>query len=407
MKRNYISRTSGMRSSRRKPPISRRRRKLPIPAIVIIIIIAAVAAILIFVNPADNGSAPDNSDASSSASKPAASSISDTSSPDAVTPSPAPAQSIQLKLDDLTPAAEKDISSLDKDYFNTMFIVGGSGYRYYSFSESEGVNFINAITGFASGTTANVYTMILPSSTDIMLSQSFLADVETSDQEKAIDYFNASIKRAASNVNTLDLYPILKANCDKDIYFQTDRNWTQAGAYLGYYEFMKAAGKQAKPLSDFTEVMAEGFRGSFYSQSQENSALDHTESIISYKPQYSTTMSIPGVDGEKPLIDDASTYDTADKYDIFIGGDNAYTSIVNNELSDGSTIIVVKDRMGNALIPFLTANYQTVIAVDYRYSSDNLKSLIEEKGASDVLIMPQISLTSDYDLMPGFTDLLA
>ncbi len=413
LKREYISRTSGMRNSRRKPPVSRRRRRVPIPAIVIILIIAIVAAILIFVNPAGNQDGKDTaSSPTTSATSAASSAISDPSQAGVVSGSSdiddAPASaSVQLKLDDLTPAAERDISSLEKDYFNTMFIIGGSGYRYFSFSESQSVSFIETVADFAASTPANVYTMVVPSSTDIMLSQSFLADVETSDQQKAIDYLNASIKHAAERVNTLDLYDILKANCDKDIYFQTDRNWTQLGAYLGYYEFMRAGGKAAKPLSDFIEVTAEGFRGRFYSQSQENSALEHVEKIVSYKPQYSTTMSIPGTEEDKPIVDDATLYDIADKYSIFIGGDNAYTSIVNNELTDGSTIIVVKDSMGNALIPFLTASYQTVIAVDYRYSEDSIRELVEQKSAADVLIMPQISLTSDADLLPGFSALLA
>lgn len=420
-KGSYIKRTSsGKRNSMtRKPPISRKRmrRRVPTPLIITLIIIIIVVLVLIFVNPNKDEKLPEDNTGSQVSTPENVDGTDDanTDNPDDANPdtSDTGADSspfANIDYDKLTPAQERDISGASKEYFNTLFIVGDAGYRYYKFSENQGINFINAVKSLSDSTSANVYSMVIPTASDIMLPQSFLSDVSTSDQEKAIDYFNASINQVAPDVKTVDLYNILKANCDREIYFKTDRNWTQLGAYFGYREFIKARGAEPKPLTDFNLVVdVDNFRGSLYSQSQQNSALEHTEQLLGFTPAGNIIATISNSDGdsfEKQLIGNPEGFEGADKYKIFLDGNHPYTSIVNHDLTDESSIIVVKDNMGNPFIPFLAAHYKNIYVVDYRYYSGSISDLATEKSASDILVMPQIELTSDDDLLPDFISVM-
>lgn len=400
-----------MSSGNRRPPVKRKpqRRRIPGPFLAIIIIVLIVLAILFITRFIRNNepestpdtSAPESSDVLSSGVDADA----DSSNPDANSTNNQPAEN----YDDLTPATERDISSASKDMLNTMFIVGDSGYRYYTFRETQAIQYIEAIkTASERLSDKNIYEIIVPTSTDIMLPQSFLADVSTSDQEKAIDYFNASINTVAPSVKTIDLYDILKANCDKDIYFRTDRSWTQLGAYYAYRVFAQSKDITALPLTDFTQKAFDGFTGSIYTQSDSRSELSTPETVVTYTPQgnYSVTnINSSSESSEGDLIADVSESSASDKYNAFLGGNYPYSLITNHNFEGESACLLIKDSMGNAFAPFLAPHYKYVYVVDYRSWTGTASNLATEKNIDDIIIMTQIEFTSDYDDLSSFSDI--
>lgn len=398
---------SGMKvHSNYRPPPPKRRRRNQTPKLVwlVLIIIIAVACILLFRfgvfkspfstgEPESSGTSasslpPESSDSSGSETSQASSEVSNTETP------------TEKNLDDLTPAEEPDISSASVQEFNTMMIVGDRGFRYYSFSETYSKAYVDSLYAAANALsgTSTVYSILCPTASDIVLPQSFLTGKSTSDQEKAIDYIYASLTSSNPAIKTVDLYDMLKAHCDEDIYFKTDRNWTALGAYYAYYMFAKEKGVTPITLESCTKTEYTGFKGSLFTQSLEREELDYTETLVTYTPSFNATVTIPKSDGDditSGLIVDPSDFDSDKKYSAFLGGDYAYISVKNNDLSDGSTCIVVREAMGAAMVPFIAAHYENVIVVDYRYWTGNLTELAKNNNAKDVLFINAIDYTSD------------
>jgi hypothetical protein len=81
------------------------------------------------------------------------------------------------------------------------------------------------------------------------------------------------------------------------------------------------------------------------------------------------------------------------KYNCFIAGDNPLSVVHNPKIQDGSSIVVVKESFGNALIPFLVDQYESVYVLDYRYYTGSLADFVKEKNAQQVLFINNLSAT--------------
>ena len=66
--------------------------------------------------------------------------------------------------------------------------------------------------------------MVIPTSMDILLPEDFLADVNTSDQKKAINYIYGSINAQNPDVKTVPIFDALKLHNNEYIYFRTDHH---------------------------------------------------------------------------------------------------------------------------------------------------------------------------------------
>ena len=103
------------------------------------------------------------------------------------------------------------------------------------------------------------------------------------------------------------------------------------------------------------------------------------------------------------MIQDGTDYDKENLYLIFIAGDQPYEEITNKDLNDGSACVVVKESFGNAFVPFLVNHYQHIYVVDYRYYKGNIAALAKEKGATDVIMLNNISMTRNADLVDSIS----
>lgn len=375
----------------------------------LIFLIMIVAIILFFFNRCSL-SKDENTSSSGTTSSQVVSSIPSSSS--SVEPSSTASSSQATDNPDrLVPAKEPDISGASIDELNTMMIVGNRGFRYYTFSESTSIDYIELVKKISEIGTgkASFYSMIVPTATDITLSQDFLKDKSTSDQQKALDYLNASIQSVAPEVKSIPLFDILKANCDKKIYFDTDRNWTSLGAYYAYRQFCSAKGFTATALDDYTEKTYEGFTGSLYAQSDSRAELGGGETLTVYEPSYSVDVTIGDYNGEDvaaSMFVDVSDYPSDEKYYTYFGGSFPSIEITNANITAQSACLVIKDSYGNPFIPYLTAHYNKVYVIDYRYYSGDFQALVDSGKYQDILLINHIEATSDAEAISSIIALI-
>ena len=286
------------------------------------------------------------------------------------------------------------------DYGNVVR-VGDTVYELYSFSEGTGKKYADVVNQTAKNLkgTTKVYDLLIPLSSGITLPDALYGEISSTNQKAALEKLTAMMNE---DVTVINPYENLMRHRDEYIYFRTDHHWTADGAYYAYETLCDATGmtpisREQRESKDFA-----GFLGSFYKDTGESKKLgDHPDDVRVYYPvSGNTSLTYTTTEGQKiswDVIHDVSDYGASLKYSTFIAGDNPYTVIENEDLTDGSSCIVVKESFGNALVPFLVDHYEKIYVVDYRYWTGSLVSLAKEVEADDLFFFNNLSMTrSDY-----------
>ena len=304
-------------------------------------------------------------------------------------------------VDTGTPTTTIDPSVLQQNQsLGAIIVKGDTAYEYYNFVRSTADQYIGILN--RAGTKldgVNVYSMIVPTSIDVMLEPD-KRPANSSDQGKAIAYMVGSL---SEKVHPVEVRDSLLAHRSEYLYFHTDHHWTARGAYYAFAEFAQLKGKTALPLSAFEEKAFHGFLGSFYAQTQNAGLKLGGDTVYAYKPQgnismvYGKTSSSATVN--YPVIADVTGWNPRYMYSTFIGGDNAYSCITNADITDGSSIVLVKESYGNAFAPYLATMYHKVYVLDYRYFTEDFTAFVKNNGVQDVLLLNNISATRNKTLI--------
>lgn len=285
------------------------------------------------------------------------------------------------------------------EQLGAMLIVDNAAYEYYNFNQVTADNYVDAVNRAAAilEGKSNVYNMIIPTSMEITLPESFSGSTNSSNQKKATDYMYSLMSPL---VNKINVYDTLMAHRDEYIYFRTDHHWTALGAYYAYRELITVKGTVAAQLNAFTEHRFDGFLGSFYAESGQKASLGNTpDYVLAYAPTQLEKIHTYTAAGEVDysIVSDGNKLSAANKYLSFVCGDHPYGIMTNPTITDGSSCLVIKESFGNAMVAYLTQNYQTVHVVDYRYINQvfpgTLRQFVDERGIQDVVFVNNISAT--------------
>lgn len=301
------------------------------------------------------------------------------------------------------PEPETQLPAVEK--LGAMLIVDNAAYEYYNFNQAVADNYISTVNRAAAilEGKSNVYDMIIPTSMEITLPESYSGSTNSSNQKKAIDYMYSLMSPSVSKV---DVYSTLLNHKNEYIYFRTDHHWTALGAYYAYRELMGAKGAIPAELTAFNEYRFDGFLGSFYAESGQKPSLGNTpDFVMAYEPVQLQKIHTFTKTGEVDynIVSDGNRLSAANKYLSFICGDQPYGIMTNPTITDGSSCLVIKESFGNAMVAYLTQNYQTVYVVDYRYINQvfpgTLRQFVDERGVQDVVFVNNISATRSAALV--------
>ena len=299
----------------------------------------------------------------------------------------------------------------------TIYITENCGYGIYNFSLSESARYCLAVNSVAAAVQgkAQVYCLIGPISAGIMLSDKVLKQVGGSDEAEAMNWMFSQMDPSVRCVN---VYSVLKQHNNEYIYFHTDHHWTALGAYYAYTEFCRQKGIEPHKLTDFKTKEYTGFLGTFYSSSNQSPALaSNPDTVTAYIPNgtndmemYSNYDSAGGYTKYNwNIIYDVSSYPRSEYYATFAGGDQPFNYAHNETITDGSTVLIVKDSYGNAFIPFLVDHYEHIYWIDYRAydaycawagtGSSTLSAFVQAHDVDDVILCNNINSTGSSSLL--------
>lgn len=225
-----------------------------------------------------------------------------------------------------------------------------------------------------------------------MVEQQYLEKLNSVDQAFTLEEMHRQLN---DNVIAVDTVSALQAHNSEYIYFRTDHHWTALGAYYAYAAICEELGMEPAELSDFTLSDRGDFKGTHSSKVARPQKLK-IDNLIAYVPPQEIAASVVYEWGSKevPLLKDIPDEKIFSKYLTFLGSDYELMALVNEEIQDDSTCLVVKDSYGNAFAPFVTQNYHTVYVMDYRsFHRGSLSKFVEEYNVDDVWFIPYMIAT--------------
>lgn len=307
-----------------------------------------------------------------------------------------------------TTAAPKDGTVTDVEKIDNIYVSGDSGYGLYYFVKDRSERYaaiVNECQQKYDGK-AEVYSIIAPINSGIMLSDELQKKLHGSDQNEATEYMYGRMNDKVRKVRSFDT---LRQHVDEYIYFRTDHHWTALGAYYCYTCFAKEKGVTPHKISDFEHVEFPNYLGTFYSSTKSSKMAANPDTVHAYIPMGTNDMKLIMANGNQidwKIVYDVSNYKNNAKYGCFVCSDEPISWAVNPQINDGSACVVIKDSYGNAFIPFLIDHYQTTYWVDFRHWDGSLSQLVDEKGITDIIFLQNMYNTSVPTALDGIQRLV-
>lgn len=307
-----------------------------------------------------------------------------------------------------TPDAMAMEAEIQKQIQQGLYVKEDAAYSVYYFVQESAdryINMMNRVADELDGTT-NVYSILVPNNSGIMLPENELNGLGGSNQKQAIEYYYGSYN---DKVKTVDCFDVLREHNDEYLYFRTDHHWTQLAAYYTYQNFCEEKGVNATKLEEHEKREYEGFLGSAYTTLKNDNMAANPDVIEAYLPISTNSMKYydkNNTEYDWNVVSDVTDWGQNSKYSCFIGGDQPLVVIENPTVTDGSSCVVVKESYGNCIVPFLVDHYQTVYVIDFRYTNQNILDFVKEKKVTDLIIINNISIIGNVDVSKTIDGLL-
>ena len=269
---------------------------------------------------------------------------------------------------------------------SVLVLDNGRGIVCFGGGKSGGQDYAETINKFKQQLPdVKFYSMVAPTAGSFYLSDKLKEKYMASEKDN-IDHINQFL----SGITPVDAYTALSKHTNEDIYFRTDHHWTQLGAYYAAEEFAKEAGVPFAPLSEYEVFEREGYIGSLYGYSNENSKMrKNPDKFTFYKPKNNFTVSVYDPD-YKYLYDMPLSFGDSTTYMLY-GADNQINHITT-DCDNGRKLVIIGDSYDNALFLNLTNSFSEIwvcdmraVTSDYTYFNLNIIDFIQKMGATDVL----------------------
>lgn len=295
---------------------------------------------------------------------------------------------------------EQDMPKLSCDDNSNGYIDGAvyiwqnKGFETFKGNVADAKAYAKSISNYKTALgKVKVYNAVVPTSTEITLPERLSKTFSNNQREN----ISTIIKSLSMDVTPVDVYNTLGQKRNENIYYGTDKYWTQLGAYYAYTDLAKALGKEPAELKSLKSVTpGNTFLGSHVKAtvSKETTAgnpmlISNPDKVTYYSlPKGVTATALKKGDDSPAEIDyyNTETEDGSSPNDIYNTYDCAYTVLKNKDIKQGK-IALVSDKFGYGIAPFLANNYNEVHIIDVDCFERNIKNYLEENKITEVVYL--------------------
>ena len=237
-------------------------------------------------------------------------------------------------------------------------IVGKDGWLFY---ESEGDDYMNTNALTDNQVSAIAVTLSLIEENITNKGGRFLFVPMPNKASVYGEYMPSSYEKADENnltrvmdkvnelgVNYVDMKAVMTANKDKDVYHRRDSHWNYQGALIGYNAIMDGLGKEHKTYENAGYTKRKDWRGDL------DKLLYPVGGFMDYQYYYD-------IDYDNfAFMTPARVTDNKAQLEIFMSDKELGDELIvtaNRQTGDDSSLYMVRDSFGRALLPFMIDNY--------------------------------------------------
>ncbi len=183
---------------------------------------------------------------------------------------------------------------------------------------------------------------------------------------------------------------IVKSNLKEDVkyfdisdtltlsdFYKTDMHWKQENLENTVKKIERELGIKWQKV-DYEEQSLEEFYGSYY---KDASKIENIK-LADVKPDemiYLTNKEIENCNvyntetqKNEEIYNKDRVNETNNKYDLFLSGATAMTTIINDNAKTDKKLILFRDSFGSSIAPLFTSAYKEIVLVDIRYINSTM-----------------------------------
>ena len=172
------------------------------------------------------------------------------------------------------------------------------------------------------------------------------------------------------------------------IYYKTDHHWTTVGANLAYQSLCEKWGIEVKETNGYIVEKTPDFYGTTYNTS--GFWLNESDTIEVWKNRDNHSTCEITANGKTTAYKSMffpKQLEGADKYTVFLNGNNPVTTVKNPDNKGKEKLLVIKDSFSHCLAPFLSENFYQITLVDMRYYKKTVSEEIVAKDKFDKVLI--------------------
>ena len=284
---------------------------------------------------------------------------------------------------------------LGKSEFNNVYLCGDTLISKVESPDAELVaNNLSYMQRLAGNTDANVCVGLIPSAAEVW-KEKLPYGADSWDQTNLLQTVGET-----TGLPTVDFTSALTDHAAESIFYRTDHHWTTLGAFYGANAVLESLNKEPLKEEDFTpEIAAADFNGTLYSTSGIHWLTPDTMEFWVEVDGLSVTSWRTGKE-EAAQLYDRSYLTVKDKYSAFLGGNQPLCVIKNENVTDGSKLLLVRNSYSDAMAPFLAQRFSEVHLIDLRYYRMPASAYAAENGIQDILVCYSVqNFISDRNLV--------
>ena len=290
---------------------------------------------------------------------------------------------------------------------SNVYIYNKAALEIFNGENSKALGYAQTISEFKKlvKDDITVYNMVVPSHIEFSLPKRLAESSEVNTVSQA-ENINTIYTNYTEDVIAINCYNKLSEHCKEYLYFNTDYYWTGLGAYYGYQAFCEQTDNKVLDLSICTDNSVEGFEGQLaYCDASLYENLDTVHYWTFPYNTYGMRTESNGAQAQETSIYYPASTAGSYAYGTFLWGDCPLFVEYNSDLTNGEKILVVKDSFGNPFVPYLTANYEQVHIIDYRFYEGSIREYCADNGITQVLFLNNIMNANSDSQQDALSDI--
>ncbi|MFM7015140.1 MAG: DHHW family protein [Bacteroidota bacterium] len=262
-----------------------------------------------------------------------------------------------------------------------LMIYDGMGIQIFGGSNAYSRLFAKVLNDYHEtlDSSINIYYLGIPAHGEYYMPD----DYRKGNSESKNIVFTASLLNPA--IKSVFVAEYTKQHRNEYIFFNTDHHWTDLGSYYAYQKFCETANLQATPIENYDIEYRGRFLGSLYQLTRDQRLKEKGDSLYIHKIRTKYKMKI--LDNPYNYIKGTPGqmyYKWNNSYGCYISGDLPFERF-DSEVKNNRRLLVIKNSFGNALVPHLVQNFETVFVIDYRYFQGSVYDLVKDQKITDIL----------------------